>query len=60
MPKIKERPFYRIKYQYELIQAITGQSKRAIRQAMKRKGLSNDENDFVAYILTFLNKKRRV
>ena len=59
MVKFRERSSYRLKYQYDMVQAITGQSRRAIRKAMYRKGLSNETEDFAAYILNYLKRERR-
>lgn len=56
MPNFRgtEKPGWRVRYQYELISAITGQNKKAIRQKMWRMGLSNETEDFAKYIILHL------
>lgn len=38
--KFKDRPFYRRKYQNELIEELTGKSIRAVQATMKRKRIT--------------------
>lgn len=53
---IKERKNYRIKYQYELLESLTGKNRRTIRQAMYRMGLGNETEDFIIYINKYVSK----
>ena len=48
--KLREWKYYRLKYQYELLEAITGKNRRSIRDAMRYKGLGNTTEDFVLYL----------
>lgn len=47
---LKEKPMYRLKYQYDLLEVILNKSRTAIRQDMRRKGLGNTAEDFAMYL----------
>lgn len=47
----KEKPFYRSKYQFELVETLTGKRKEAIKRTMQRKKMSLTD-----YIIYFVKK----
>lgn len=51
---LKDRNRYRLKYQYELIEALTGKKRRQIRDAMRYRGFKNSTEDFVEYLFGWI------
>jgi len=53
-----ERHGWRKKYQYQLVQAITGKKRRNIRYAMKKLGLGSETEDFAEYLKLYFKNER--
>ena len=49
----------RNRYYYKLIGEITGKSKKAIAQAMLRKGIKKDIDGFAIYLINYFYDKKR-
>jgi len=46
----KDRPYYRLKYNYDLLELILGKSRQAIKKHLKRKGFNNTPESMAEYI----------
>ena len=49
-----DRPQSRLKYQYELMEALLGMSRRSIRSRMYSKEMGNTTDDFAQFIIYHL------
>jgi len=47
---LKERPYYKLKYNYDLLELILGKNRKAIRKQLKRKGFNNTPESMAEYI----------
>ena len=56
---IKEKKYYRLRYQYELMEELTGFTRRQIRDKMRYRGMGNSTSDFVTFLNLLHNNHER-
>lgn len=57
----KDRTWYRLNHQYELLEVLTGRKRRNLRQQMRRRGYGNTVDEFARFIaeVVFDPKKQK-
>lgn len=54
---LKDRPRYKLRHIYELLEVITGKNRKAIRKKMARMKLNYTDENFTQYLEYFFRKK---
>ena len=58
--RLKNRPKYRLKHIYQLLELVTQKDRKAIRKKMTRMDLQNDDEGFAEYLEYFYRRKFKI